>query len=164
MRKYICLISVLLGISCASENKEAQAAYDVGLENVELYEEEFQGKEITLEHLTSQKLQNYFELLQLQKKHPQFKDEIEEQLKSFTKEGMIISNAFEGITVSNIKQIGKVVKVSDSVVKLKLVYDRVSENNTREDSIYAFITTKNIYLDDKQTVSNEIVFERINYD
>lgn len=164
MRKYLCFISILLGISCANEKKEASLEYDPVLKNAELYEDEFQRREITLEQLTSQKLQDYFELLQLQKKHPQFKEEIEEQLRNFTKAGIIIRDTFEGVDVSNIKQVGKVIKVSDSVVKLKLVYDKYSKNSTNTDSVYAFITTKNIHLDDRQTVSNVIVFERIDCD
>jgi len=63
--------------------------------------------------------------------------------------------------VSNIKQVGKVIKVSDSVVKLRLDYDKLSENNTGVDSVHIFITTINIRLDEMQTGSNEIIFERI---
>lgn len=161
MRKYICIVLVLLGTSCSNKNKEAPAEYDIVLKSAELNEDEFQSKEITLEQLTSKKLHDYFELLQLQKMHPQFKEEIEEQLKSFTKSGILGKDVFEGVEISNIKQVGEVVKVSDSVMKLKLVYDIISKNSTSPDSIHAFIKTKNVYLDERQIISNEIIFERI---
>ncbi len=161
MRKYTYMVLFLIGVSCANQNKESQADYDIELKNSELIEDQFQKRQLTLEQITSQKLKEYFELVQLRNKHPQFKEEIEEQLKSFTRPGILESDKFDVVDISNIRQIGAIVKVSDSVVKLKLIYDKVLNNSTMTDSIRAVILTKNIHLDEKRIVSNEITFERI---
>jgi hypothetical protein len=152
---------VFASISCCNVNGEATSEYDSVFECTELSENELQRNEITLEQLTSLKLKAYFELFTLQKKHPVFKHEVEKRLKSFTKAGSLSKDSFPSVVVSNIKQVGKVIKVSDSVVKLRLDYDKLSENDTGADSVHIFITTINIRLDEIQTGSNEIIFERI---
>lgn len=112
------------------------------------------------EELAAQKLQEMYDLISLKDKHPEFAKTIKSQLKDYTNDSISISNSTD-ILIKNIKLKGEIVKVSDSVQKMKLFYDIISNNNTMQDSIWAIITINEIAFEGKKIKSKKIKFSSL---
>ena len=168
--KHITLFIVsILFAGCAMENKKAKnESYDVfateeaeASEEVEALEEVAADAEYEFSNqLVNQKLQDFYDLLALQSEHPEFNNEVSNQLKNFTNDSINKFKNDDFFIIKNIKQIGDVVFVNDSVQKIKLSYDKVSENSKSTDTIYAIITKKQIKVDDETLISNKIQFSK----
>lgn len=153
MRKIIWII--LLCMSCANKN-ETKLNTDEVFENSK--EINLEARVITLEELASQKLKEYFEVLQLQKKYVAFHDGEQKQISQFSKELLMEIDPLITTSIENIYQIKEVEKISDSVQKLQLEYSIITGGNKKTDSVYALITSKNIKIEGVTTRSIKIRF------
>lgn len=162
--KHIALfIASILFAGCAMETKKATSeSYDIiATEEVETLEEYVTDVEYEFNNqLLNQKLQDFYDLLALQSEHPEFNKEVAEQLKNFTNDSINKFKNDDFFIIKNIKQIGNVVFVNDSVQKIKLSYDKVSDNSKTTDTIYAIITKKQIKVDNETLISNKIQFSK----
>lgn len=163
LRHIILFIASILFAGCAmdtnkskSESLDAFVTEEAG--SIEEYvtdvEYEFNNQ------LLNQKLQDFYDLLALQSEHPEFNKEVAEQLKNFTNDSINKFKNDDFFIIKNIKQIDDVVFVNDSVQKIKLSYDKVSENSKSTDTIYAIITKKQIKVDNETLISNKIQFSK----
>ncbi len=167
LKHIILFIASILFSGCAMETKKATSeSYDVfateeaeASEEVEALEEVAADAEYEFSNqLVNQKLQDFYDLLALQSEHPEFNNEVSKQLKNFTNDSINKFKNDDFFIIKNIKQIGDVVFVNDSVQKLKLSYDKVSDKTKSTDTINAIITKKQIKVDDKILISNKIQF------
>jgi hypothetical protein len=139
---------------------EAASDYIVIDENVATYETAEAREYEFSNQLINQKLQDFYDLMALQNEHPEFNEEVKEQLKNFTNDSIsnFITNDF--FILKNIQQQGHIIIVNDSVQKVKLSFDKVSDNTRKTDTIYAIITKKRINVDDETLISNKIQFSK----
>ncbi|WP_299890068.1 hypothetical protein [uncultured Lacinutrix sp.] len=107
--------------------------------------------------ISTEKLQELYDLLALKEKHPEFNEKIESQLKNYTDESF---KTLGDVLIKNVTLKGEVISLSDSVQKLKIYYDVVSSNKSQQDSIWAEITTQNIHIDGKAVKSKKIKFKK----
>ncbi len=163
MRNYKWLVLVLLSFSCANEvSKEMHNEHDLSIENNGAYEEMIAARKLSLTQLATQKLTTYFELVQLKKAHPAFKEEIGKQLKALSDVSLVDTNGVAAISVKNIRQIGVVKHVSDTVKELKLYYDIEQDNEIKTDSVYASIISQMITIDGSEALATKIFFKKAN--
>jgi len=161
--KHITLfIASILFAGCAMETKKATSeSYDIiATEEVDAYEVPADAEYEFSNQLVNQKLQDFYDLLALQSEHPEFNNEVSKQLKNFTNDAINKFKNDDFFIIKNIKQIGDVVFVNDSVQKIKLSYDKVSDKTKSTDTINAIITKKQIKVDDKTLISNKIQFSK----
>lgn len=160
MKKLIYIIYILIFISCKNNevNKVSESPALEMEDDTEIYEFVTSSEVTKYQTLSTQKLQDYFDLIKLKEKHPEFKEDILLQLRMLSND--TIPNYIGNFSIENIHQSGKVEIVSDSVQKIKLVYDVVSESYKGVDSIFAVITYKTIQLEGKQTISNKVMFSK----
>ncbi|MDG4716871.1 hypothetical protein [Winogradskyella marincola] len=161
--KHITLfIASILFAGCAMETKKATSeSYDIiATEEVDAYEAPADAEYEFSNQLVNQKLQDFYDLLALQSEHPEFNKEVSKQLKNFTNDSINKFKNDDFFIIKNIKQIGNVVFVNDSVLKIKLSYDKVSDKTKSTDTINAIITKKQIKVDDKTLISNKIQFSK----
>ncbi len=168
MKKLLYISFALFIISCANNKKEP--AMDT-VESVEMEQKKTTILESTAmedmsatfqyQQITTQKLQDYFDLLALQQQHPEFKKEITTQLQELSKDILIIKDSTQQVIIENVQQLSEIQRVSDSVQKIKIRFDIRTNNNVKNDSITAIITTKKIRLDDKEVISTKILFEKV---
>ncbi|GAA3629135.1 hypothetical protein [Flavivirga jejuensis] len=160
MKRLTYIICILIFISC--KNNEANKVSEspvLEMENdTEVYDFEINSKVNRYETLSTQKLQDYFDLIKLQKKHPEFKDDILLQLRKLSNDSIL--NYTGDFSIENIHQVGEVETISDSIQKIKLVYNVVSDSYKGLDSILANIISKTILIDETATISNKVVFLR----
>jgi hypothetical protein len=143
-------------MSCANNaNKKETVSIKTDKAISEVKKEEF-----LYQQLTNQKLQDYFDLLLLQKNHPEFKNDIIKQLQDISDEQRTISATANNIKIQNIKQIGMPQKLSESVQKLTLSFDIVIGKTRQKDTIFAMINAKKISLDGKEFVSTKVFFSK----
>ncbi len=110
--------------------------------------------------LSIQKLNEYFDLLKLQRQHPEFNSDIEAQLTKYTSQALITGNLPATFKVNEIKQIGEVQKVSDSVNKIQLSYNLEVNNSQIKDSIFAYCSLKTITINGQNIMSNKVRFSK----
>ena len=106
-----------------------------------------------LEQLSIQKLNEYFELIQLKQQHPEFKSDINAQLLSFTTDSLSLLNYEDGFTISNIEQSGKRKAISDSVDVFTLKYTVTIGSKVFQDSVLTRIINGTDYLQTVEVVS-----------
>jgi len=166
MRKLLYIFIALFIISCAKKQKEApiEATESMEIDKTETVIEtaaiEDKKEAFSYQNLTEQKLQDYYDLLVLQQQHPAFIEDIKTQLQKLSKDVITIPDATEKVTIKNVQQIGESQQVSDSVQKIRLSFDVVTENSKKRDSITALVSTKKLYLDQKEIISTKVVFEK----
>ena len=165
MLTYLSLL--LLVISCAKNKNEAPIENEkaVEIDQIETVLESTATSEDVREtfeyqQLTTQKLQDYFDLLVLQRQHPEFKEDITTQLKELSKDSIKISETVQQITITNVQQIGAVKHLSDSLQKIVMRFDMISGNAVKSDSITALISTKKIHLDNREVTATKVLFSK----
>lgn len=158
MRTVISLCLILMFVSCVSNKKEA----DVLLKNPSIIDTYTKGsaKEFNYNYITSEKLQEFYELLLLEKTYPEFKDDIALQIKSMSSEDIKIPDSINVIAVKNVKQIGPINQISNTVQEIKLSFDVVTNTTTYKDSIYAKLTTNRITKEGSKLLSTKITFSK----
>jgi hypothetical protein len=108
--------------------------------------------------LINQKLQDFYDLIALQNQHPEFNNEVMEQLKNYTNDSIINYTTDKVVIIKNLQQIGETSIINNSTQKIKLRYTKVSENIEITDTIYAIITSKPIMINNESLVSNKVRF------
>ncbi len=160
MKKVLYITLLLIVFSCSEAKREAPL---MDTEATEMSPEAYPIENIALEesftfqHLTQQKLQDYYDLVVLLRQHPEFKEDITSQLRELSKDE-IITNHAQPIRIENVQQLGKSEQVSDSIQKINIQFDIIDENIIKKDTIIALIKTKKIQLDDTEVISTKIVF------
>uniref|UniRef100_UPI0025E7610D hypothetical protein n=1 Tax=Winogradskyella sp. TaxID=1883156 RepID=UPI0025E7610D len=161
----LIFISILLS-ACAMENRKVKSAdenYEMATEDLDVEILDDFKVESTIDinkPLINQKLQDFYDLIALQNQHPEFTDEVAEQLKNYTNDSISNFKTDNIAIIKNVKQLGKVVFINDSTQKIKLSYTKVMKNNKTIDTIFAIITNKTIMIDDKTLVSNKVSFSK----
>lgn len=153
MKKLFYLLTLLLIFSCShvEKNRELEEI-DSNRRNKHEIIESF-----SFENKTKQKLQDYFDLLVLEQKHPKFREDILKQLKdiSSVKKSVLDTN---DIQIKKLSLIGNVEKISDSVQKFKISFDVVFGKTMRRDTIITIVSTKDIVIDGKALKATKIKF------
>jgi len=163
MKKFIYIYVLIFIAACSNQPKKEAAIeedikkYETVLENSAL---EDMAEEFTYQHLTKQKLQDYFDLLTLQQEHPEFGEDLALQLQELSHDTLNISIASQEVSIENLQQIGATIKISDSIQRIRLLFDIIVEGSKKSDSITAVISTKKVYLDQKEVISTKVVFEK----
>ncbi len=158
MKKIACILLIILVFSCKNESNKTPLLDGADID----YETVMESKAVTLSEINSyealsiEKLTAYFDLLKLKEKHPEFKDDIEQQLQSFSNDALL--DYAGDFSIDSICQIGEVENISDSIRKIKLIYNVVSDTYNGKDSISAVITFKTIKMDGRSTASNKVLF------
>ncbi|MFK7812559.1 MAG: hypothetical protein AB8B59_08700 [Maribacter sp.] len=162
MRDLIWIVLIGFFFSCTNKNRMMESEFE-DFEVSESKNYELILKELSLEDLTSQKLIDYYDLLQLKDSgSSEFQEDVIHQLRAFSGESLLETDSLSTISIRNIHQIGDVEQVSDSVQKIKLRYEVYGEYADKSDSIYAIITSKNVLIDKVKTKSTNVIFSKIN--
>ena len=164
MKKFIYIfVASFLTFSCANSNKEASVS------DIEFSENEVVGNSnkdlgeattFTNSQLAEVKLQDYFELLTLSQKHPEFKEEIRSQIQSLSESNLTISESLDIISVENLRQAGAVLQLGDSLQKIKFYFNVITENGVREDSITAVLRAQKVTIEQQEIMSTKVTFEK----
>lgn len=158
MKRILIILFILLCVSCS--NNTVNKSAEMKVEEAADYNFATNLEVSNSESMPIQKFNNYLDLLKLKEKHPEFKKDILLQLKSFSKDSIILLNYGKDVSIEDIKQVGETKKVSDSIKKVKLVYQIVSGSTTKKDSVFAHIISKTIMLDGEEITSNKVKFSR----
>ena len=155
MKKFVILLLILLSVSCKNHsNKYEFSTDDISVSN----ENETINKHTnTTETAAIPKLIEYLDLIKLSKQHPEFKEDILTQLQSLSKDSIIKLNYPNSFTIHNIR-IENMAPISDSLDRVKLVYEIHLENEQKMDSIIAFISKKKIKIEGVNTLSTKVIF------
>ena len=163
MKILVYIFVALLILSCANNKNEAPAMKtdevkqnEFILENAVALEDA--SNTFIYKELAAQKLQDYFDLLVLQKHHPEFKEDIHNQLQKLLTDSIAIPNIAQKVIIKNVQQISDIQHISDSVQKVVIRFDITFNHTIKTDSIVAIIKTKKINLDNKEVISTKISF------
>ncbi|WP_442264531.1 hypothetical protein ACSIGC_09180 [Tenacibaculum sp. ZS6-P6] len=154
MKQLIYIILVLLFISCA--NKEMNKTYDFTAKSYT----ETSALEITKHELLTEKFNQYFDLLKLKATHPDFEENIINQLQELSQNKILEINSVKEAEIENIQVTDQITFVSDSIEKIKINYDLVTPKLTVKDSIYAYKTSSEITIDGVSFPSLKIKFSK----
>jgi len=153
MKKIIITLFILQLFSCANRKENNKAVMEAINEEVVTEKTAI----FSTEKLIAQKLTNYFELIKLKEKHPEFKDDIIIQLKSTLKDSSRLEDKIEYDSIENIREVASVA-VSDSTQKIKLYYDVVLENGSYTDSINAFLESRTVIIEGNKKITKKVTF------
>ncbi len=163
MKKLIYIAIALLLSSCANNAKEASMS-DMDFSEAEVSENSSMGLEETSivanTQLAEAKLKDYFELVVLQQKHPDFREDIRSQLRGLSEADLNIPDSVNIISIENIRQNGAVQELSDSLQKIHFYFDVTTENGTRQDSITAVLRSQKVTVDQQEVTATKVTFER----
>lgn len=160
MRKLIYILFFLTLVITGCNNQYAPS--DKSISNnaeVELNMDKASYRINSFEKLSSLKLREYFDLLKLQKEHPEFND-IQKQLQRYASEDLIYASFSKDFKIENIQQVGAVYKISDSLNKLKLKFDLVSKDTLIKGAVFVNISSKTIDLDGNKVITNKVRFTK----
>jgi hypothetical protein len=107
----------------------------------------------SLVSISTQKLNEYFELVKLKQQHPEFESDINEQLLSFTTDSLSVLKYGSDFTISNIQQTGNRKIISDSVEVFTLKYTVTTDSKVFQDSVLTRITSRADYLEAVEAVT-----------
>ena len=170
MKKILFVFIVFIMVSCKNEATKSSSEIETTTEGVrmDMEREEFYIPENTIndtkyfEHkeLTTEKLQELYDVLTLIQKHPEFRESLKSQLKTFTEDSLTVDTSSE-IIINNLRIKGPVLKPDDSTQRMKLLFNATSKTNRIQDSILAEVTFKTIIIDGKEMQSKKVKFKRI---
>jgi len=156
MRNIMFCLVILLICSCSNNRSMAPSVED----SVNL-EFEMKSESFTLEELAVEKLHSYFELLKIQKEHPEFQEDVLVELRSFSEENFNVKNDGKNFMLQDVKRVGDIEVLSDSLETMKLQYVIGTSEKTETDSIKVNITTKTILLDGEEIKSRKVTFSSL---
>lgn len=154
MKKFIYILSVLLLCSCANRSSMDK---ENALEEI-LFE--IPNSENNENTVLKEKLNRYFDLLKLKANHPDFETDLVSQLQNLSQNTIIEIENLKASSIGNIQVSDNILILSDSVKKIKITYDIVSEKTITKDSIYAYKTDTEITVDDYPMRSFKIKFAK----
>jgi hypothetical protein len=161
--RFALYILILLSItSCNSGDKNES------FKNLDVLEEESTTSAFEVipeafnyEALAAHKLQEYFDLLLLEQRHPEFKSDIRRQLLALSSDSIGFAANTDKITIKNVQQIGASETVSDSIQLLTLSFDIETASTSTRDTLIAKIISKNVMLEDAEVPTTKLYF--LNY-
>ena len=108
MKKVLYIFLLLLSGACANNNKPESSMEVLDMKNSTTREALLGNDNETFvyESLAKQILQDYYDLLLLQKKHPEFKEDIKMQLQHISKDSIYFNDSIENISIENLQQLG----------------------------------------------------------
>lgn len=149
MKNLIFLAVFLLVFSCTNH-----APLDKEMSEVTMF------KEVSMKKVLENKFKELYDLNLLKKKFPEFKNDIDRRIQNFTFNHEVNFEFQDSIRISNIRQKGGLIKISDSVQMAKVVFDLTSQNSTKTDSVFAFITKKEAIIDSEKVFLTKVQFSR----
>ncbi|WP_298894611.1 hypothetical protein [uncultured Psychroserpens sp.] len=99
----------------------------------------------SLLRISTQKLNEYVELLKLKQEHPEFESEINAQLLSFTSDSLTLSNYPREFSISDIHQIGDTRTEGDSLELFTLGFTVHTDFDTFKDSVLTSVSSRSDY-------------------
>lgn len=155
----IHILIFLIFFSCSRVREQENAVYAV--EGEMIIEENFTKFDINntgqLTPLLKQKLQEYYDLLNLKNNSPDFSEQIDKQLNKILKETPNNEKFNDSTKINNINFLANPENISDSVQKIKFSY----EADSIIDSLSAIIKTTPVTIEGQVIWSTNISFERI---
>lgn len=156
MRKILSLIILIFLIYSCSRSKEMKPVnYSYKKETV-IEKSAIITEPFKYQIITKQKLQEYYDLLVLQKKHPEFKDDILAQLQKISSINKKLKDT-NSIKINNLELISTN-KTSETERRIKISFDVISNNKIKKDTTIVLIKTKKVIIDNRELVSNKIRF------
>jgi len=156
MRKILSLIILIFLIYSCSRSKEMKPVnYSYKKESV-IEKPAIITEQFKYQIITKQKLQEYYDLLVLQKKHPEFKDDILAQLQKISSINKKLKDT-NSIKINNLELISTN-KTSETERRIKISFDVISNNKIKKDTTIVLIKTKKVIIDNRELVSNKIRF------
>lgn len=166
MRQFlISILALLFVISCSRAPRNESAVFSdeieesdmvTAKESMEVFKEFDIENTISLNTILKQKLQEYHDLLLLEKTNPEFSDEIKGQLKKLSDEKLNTDSTENKINIENISFLSSPEKISDSIQKIRFSY----KTNTKIDSLIAVVKTIPIVIEGQTIWSTQITFEK----
>lgn len=153
--KRVTHILFLLFIASCSNNSSIS-------KNETLIDNSSMIKNYTTKSLVKEKFLELYDLNLLLKKHSSFKNDVIERIKGFSKDSVNLIELKDSSGIKNIRFKGDIIKVSDSVKKIKLIYDFRNQSGIKTDSIYAFIISSKRVINSEEFVSNKVKFSKSN--
>lgn len=158
MKQIVYILVIILVVSCANESKRSESSVHEIEVSTDI-NDDFKSENFNPTVLASEKLTEYFDLIKLKQEHPEFREDIELQLESYSANSILLNtNTF---SIENIRSADSPEIISDSLQSVVLYFDILSENYITKDSILAFITTKTILMDTQSAVSTKVRFQKI---
>ena len=154
MKKIIYIVLVLLISSCANAPSTSK---ENALDEIIF---EVTDSENNENIVLKEKLTRYFDLLKLKTQHPDFEEDLLSQLQSLSNDEILAIENLDVSSIQNIKVTSDLLALSDSVEKIKITYNIVSENKVLKDSIYAYKTNTKIKVDSYLMKSFDIKFSK----
>ena len=150
------------GISNAKPEAPAEMEIDEEM-SLEFNEQklEFAVFKSPLMSVTEQKVEEYFDLIQLKKQHPEFEEDIKTQLQQFSSDSTIGMNYAKDFKIENLIISNPFETLSNQSKSAKLYFDVVNDENRVKDSIYAVIKQKDTLIDGKTISSYKVRFKKI---
>jgi len=157
MKQWTMILMVLVLTSCM--NNEARK-HDMEIEVVESASYDFVEDDKNFDELalTNDKLQEYYELNLLKQLHPEFGEDIQQQLEQFGSKHIDLPKTAKNISITDLTRKSSE-KLNDSVVRLTLEFNIKTEVSRTKDSIAAYITSKELIIDGETTLSKKIKFK-----
>jgi len=159
---YIAATSFLL-FACANSNKEPSRS-DIDFSETEVMGNNNMDLEetasMTSTDLATSKLRDYFELLLLEQKHPEFKEDIQSQIRNLTESDFNTPDSLSIISIENITHQGAIEQFGDSLQKIKFYFNLNTENGVQQDSITAILRTHKVMVDSEEVTATKVTFEK----
>lgn len=166
MKYWISILVVMFIISCKNSlemdvlTSEAEADTEANLVDFD------DGTDlISYEGLAEQKLQEYIELTNLIKDHPEFGTDIEAQLYDIASATLLPKEASID-AIENVRRLAEIETAMDSIDSgsgtvqlIPLSVEWVGENFRRTDTVVAVIQTDYVYIDGQEVPSKKISLE-----
>lgn len=158
------ILALLFVLSCSKAPRSESSVFtdkieEVGMvadESIEVFKEFDIENTTSLNTILKQKLQEYHDLLLLEKTNPEFSNEIKEQLKKLSDEKLDIDSIEGEVSIRDILFLSSAEKISDSIQKIKFSY----RANTKTDSLTAIVKTIPIVIENQTIWSTSILFEK----
>ena len=112
------------------------------------------------ESIGSIKLEEYFDLIKLKQEHPEFEDDINLQLETFSEGSIPTINYPKGFTITNVKT-SKLGQHTETQKMLKLKFTVTAASQSFQDSLRAIIKSDTIELDGKTRISRTVSFSKM---
>jgi len=159
MKRVLYSILILFFFSCTNASKnEASPTLDVSENEKTVEEIEETTEAFTYQNLSKQKLQEFYDLLLLQKNHPEFNEDISIQLKGISEKNINVPKTATQVSVKEIKQLKENEVISDSITKVFFEYKLDFNGVTKIDTITAIVITKQVLINDEQQIFTKLKF------
>jgi len=159
MRRILILFPLLALASCMSKEPSKVDTKTIKRGILDYDKDTLNG--YSFESLVEKKFKEFYDLNVLLKNYPNFKQDIEKRIENFTSGTRKIFQINDSVKVSNIRQKGPFVKVSDSTEMTHVLFDIITTKEIKTDSVMAFITTIKLQLDNEEVTSTKVKFKRL---